>query len=425
MLGNVVVVTGNTGGAGDGGNRKEAAPEDIRGFDAETGKLLWTFHVVPRPGEFGNDTWGNDSWKIAGDLGAWNPMTADEELGYVYVPLTSPTAAWYGGWRPGDNLFSNSIVALDVKTGKRVWHFQTVHHDLWDWDNIGPPMLGEITVDGKRIRAVMQANKAAFLYVLDRTNGRPVWPIEERPVPQSTVPGERSSPTQPFPTKPPAFDLQGISDDDLIDYSPALKERARTIAKQYVMGPVFSPPSVPGDGAARRARWSSLAPGDRPTGTPARSIRTPATTTPSRKHWARQIGRRGSRREIRAPLWSTPTSCRPLATDQPASQSPPSTVDAISIDGLPIIKGPYGRITAIDLNRGVHVWMRPNGDGPRFHPLLKDLNLPPLGYPNRPAPLLTKTLLFLGEGSDAISGTAGADWTWGTSSAPTTRRPAA
>ena len=237
VVGNVVVVTGNTGGAGDGGNTKEAAPEDVRGFDAESGRLLWTFHVVPQPGEFGNETWGNGSWKIAGDLGAWNPMTADEELGYVYVPLTSPTAAWYGGWRPGNNLFANSIVALDVKTGKRVWHFQTVHHDLWDWDNIGPPMLGEITVDGKRIKAVMQANKAAFLYVLDRTNGRPVWPIEERPVPQSTVPGEHSSPTQPFPTKPPPFDLQGISDDDLIDYTPALKQRARTIASQYVMGP--------------------------------------------------------------------------------------------------------------------------------------------------------------------------------------------
>ena len=412
VLGNIVVVTGNTGGAGDGGNKKEAAPEDIRGFDAETGRLLWTFHVVPRPGEFGNDTWGNDSWKIAGDLGAWNPMTADEELGYVYVPLTSPTAAWYGGWRPGDNLFSNSLVALDVKTGKRVWHFQTVHHDLWDWDNIGPPMLGEITVDGKRIRAVMQANKAAFLYVLDRTNGRPVWPIEERPVPQSTVPGERSSPTQPFPTKPPAFDLQGISDNDLIDYTPALKERARTIAKQYVMGPVFSPPSVPSEGGKKgtlvqpgawgSANWNTGA-FDPDTGY---YYAISQTLGPANRAAWKQTDPRATMEY--ADFVPTPVN------DQPASQSPPSTVDAISIDGLPIIKGPYGRITAIDLNRGVHVWMRPNGDGPRFHPLLKDLNLPPLGYPNRPAPLLTKTLLFLGEGSDAISGTAGADWTWGT-----------
>ena len=414
VLGNVVVVTGNTGGAGDGGNRKEAAPEDVRGFDAETGRLLWTFHVVPRPGEFGNETWGNDSWKIAGDLGAWNPMTADEELGYVYIPLTSPTAAWYGGWRPGDNLFSNSVVALDVKTGKRVWHFQTVHHDLWDWDNIGPPMLGEITVDGKRIRAVMQANKAAFLYVLDRTNGRPVWPIEERPVPQSTVPGERSSPTQPFPTKPPAFDLQGISDADLIDYTPALKERARTIAKQYVMGPVFSPPSVPGEngkkgtlvqpGAWGSANWNTGA-FDPETGY---YYAISQTLGPANRTARKQTG------DPRATMEYADFEPALGPTEQPASQSPPSTVDAISIDGLPIIKGPYGRITAIDLNRGVHVWMRPNGDGPRFHPLLKDLNLPPLGYPNRPAPLLTKTLLFLGEGSDAISGTAGADWTWGT-----------
>jgi glucose dehydrogenase len=414
VVGNIVVVTGNTAGAGDGGNRKEAAPEDVRGFDAESGKLLWTFHVVPRPGEFGNETWGNDSWKVAGDLGAWNPMMADEELGYVYIPLTSPTAAWYGGWRPGDNLFSNTLLALDVKTGRRIWHFQTVHHDLWDWDNIGPPMLGEITVDGKRIRVVMQANKAAFLYVLDRTNGRPVWPIDERAVPQSTVPGEHSSPTQPFPTKPPAFDLQGISDNDLIDYTPALKERARAIAKQYVMGPVFTSPSVPSDqsggkkgtlvqpGAWGSANWNTGA-FDPDTGF---YYAISQTLGPANRAAWKQT-------DPRATMEYADFVPSPERADQPASQSPPSTVDAISIDGLPIIKGPYGRITAIDLNRGVHVWMTPNGDGPRFHPLLKDLNLPPLGYPNRPAPLVTKTLLFLGEGSNAVSGTATVDWTWG------------
>jgi glucose dehydrogenase len=414
VLHNVVVVTGTTAGAGDGGNRKEAAPEDVRGFDAQSGKLLWTFHVVPRPGEFGNDTWGNDSWKIAGDLGAWNPMTADEELGYVYVPLTSPTAAWYGGWRPGDNLFANALVALDVTTGKRVWHFQTVHHDLWDWDNIGPPMLGEITVDGKRIRAVMQANKAAFLYVLDRSNGRPVWPIEERPVPQSTVPGEHSSRTQPFPTKPAPFDLQGITDNDLIDYTPALKERARAIAKQYVMGPVFTPPSVPSDqtggtkgtlvqpGAWGSANWNTGA-FDPETGF---YYAVSQTLGPANRAAWKQTDPRATMEYADF----VPSTQRP---DQPVSQTPPSTVDAISIDGLPIIKGPYGRITAIDLNRGVHVWMTPNGDGPRSHPLLKDLNLGPLGVPNRAAPLLTKTLLFLGEGSNAVSGTSNADWTWG------------
>ncbi len=412
---NVVVVAGNTAGAGDGGNTKEAAPEDVRGYDAETGKHLWTFHVVPRPGEFGNETWGNGSWKFAGDLGAWNPMTADEDLGYVYVPLSAPTAAWYGGWRPGDNLFSNSIVALDARTGRRVWHFQTVHHDLWDWDNIGPPMLIDITVEGRRIKALAQANKAAFLYVLDRATGAPVWPIEERPVPQSTVPGERSSPTQPFPTKPLPFDLQGISDADLIDYTPALKERARSIARQYVMGPVFTPPSVPSDrtggpkgtlvqpGAWGSANWNTGA------FDPDTSYYYAISQTlgPANRAAWKQTDKSATMEY--ADFMPVPTE----RAGQPASQSPPSTVDAISIDGLPIIKGPYGRITAIDLNRGEHVWMKPNGDGPRSHVLLRDLNLPPLGYPNRPAPLLTKTLLFLGEGSNAISGTAGADWTWG------------
>src|SRR5262245_33484182 len=217
VVGDVVVVTGNTAGAGDTGTfKKEAAPEDVRAFDVRSGKLMWTFPVLPRPGEFGNGTWSNDSWKIAGDLRAWNPMTADEELGYVYIPLTAPTASAWGVWRPGDNQFADSLVALDAKTGKRVWHFQTVHHNLWEWENVGPAMLGDITVDGRRIKAVMQPNKNGFLFVLDRTNGKPVWPIEERPVPQSDVAGEKTSPTQPFPTKPPAFDRQGVTDADLI-----------------------------------------------------------------------------------------------------------------------------------------------------------------------------------------------------------------
>ncbi len=260
VIGNVVVVTGNTAGAGDTGTmKKEAAPEDVRGFDAQSGKLLWTFHVVPRPGEFGNDTWGNDSWKIAGDLGAWNPMTADEELGYVYVPLTAPTASAYGVWRPGDNLFADSLVALDAKTGKRVWHFQTVHHNLWEWENVGPAMLADLTVDGRRIKAVVQPNKNGFLFVLDRTNGKPVWPIEERPVPQSNVPGEKTSPTQPFPTKPPPFDRQGVTDADLIDYTPELKQRAREIAKDFVIGPMFTPPTITTEEPGHQSRDADAA----------------------------------------------------------------------------------------------------------------------------------------------------------------------
>ena len=398
VVGNVVVVTGNTAGAGDTGTfKKEAAPEDVRGFDARSGKLLWTFHVVPRPGEYGVETWGNESWKIAGDLGAWNPMTADEDLGYVYIPLTAPTASAWGVWRPGDNLFADSLVALDAKTGKRVWHFQTVHHNLWEWENVGPAMLGDITVDGRRIKAVMQPNKNAFLFVLDRTNGRPVWPIEERPVPQSNVPGERTSPTQPFPTRPPAFDRQGVADADLIDYTPELKARAREIAKEFVTGPLFTPPSITTDEPGTN-RGTLMLPGS----WGAANWNTGAFDPETAFYYA-----------VSASLPGPSNRAIKKMTNPEATMEYASVGTAPDIEGLPIIKGPYGRITAIDLKSGTQVWMVANGDGPRHHPLLKDLNLPALGVPNRPAPLLTKTLLFLGEGSNAVSGTPQTDWGWG------------
>jgi quinoprotein glucose dehydrogenase len=181
---------------------------------------------------------------LSGDLGSWCCISADESLGYVYIPLTAPTAAYFGGFRPGDNLFSNALVALDAKTGKRVWHFQMVHHDLWEYDTVGPPTLGEITVDGRRIRAVMQPSKTGFLYTFDRVTGTPVWPIEERPVPASTVPGEHAAATQPFPSKPPAFARSGLTEDDLIDFTPELRTRARELARQFVIGPIFTPPSL-------------------------------------------------------------------------------------------------------------------------------------------------------------------------------------
>jgi quinoprotein glucose dehydrogenase len=398
VVGNVVVVTGNTAGAGDTGTfKKEAAPEDVRGFDARSGRLLWTFHVVPRPGEFGVETWGNESWKIAGDLGAWNPMTADEDLGYVYIPLTAPTASAWGVWRPGDNLFADSLVALDAKTGKRVWHFQTVHHNLWEWENVGPAMLGDITVDGRRIKAVMQPNKNGFLFVLDRTNGKPVWPIEERPVPQSNVPGERTSLTQPFPTRPPAFDRQGVADTDLIDYTPELKARAREIAKEFVTGPLFTPPSITTDEPGTN-RGTLMLPGS----WGAANWNTGAFDPETGFYYA-----------VSASLPGPSNRAIKKMTNPEATMEYASVGTAPDIEGLPIIKGPYGRITAMDLKTGTHVWMVANGDGPRHHPLLKDLNLPALGVPNRPAPLLTKTLLFLGEGSNAVSGTPQTDWGWG------------
>jgi glucose dehydrogenase len=398
VIGNVVVVTGNTAGAGDTGTmKKEAAPEDVRGFDAGSGKLLWTFHVVPRPGEFGNDTWGNESWKIAGDLGAWNPMTADEELGFVYIPLTAPTASAYGVWRPGDNLFADTLVALDAKSGRRVWHFQTVHHNLWEWENVGPAMLGDITVDGRHIKAVMQPNKNGFLFVLDRTNGKPVWPVEERPVPQSNVLGEKTSPTQPFPTRPPAFDRQGVTDADLIDYTPELKQRARDIAKDFVTGPMFTPPTITTEEPGTN-RGTLMQPGS----WGAANWNTGAFDPETGIYYALSASLPGpSNRAIKK------------MTSPEATMEYASVGTFPDIEGLPIIKGPYGRITALNLNTGTEIWMVPNGDGPRYHPLLKALNLPPLGVPNRPAPVLTKTLLFLGEGSNAVSGTPQTDWGWG------------
>src|SRR5882724_8845932 len=252
VVGDVIVVGGNGGGKagggyGDGGPETQAMPEDIRAYDVRSGKQLWQFHILPHVGESGHDTWGKGSADIVGNMAAWAPISADEQLGYVYVPLSAPTNSYYGGHRPGDNLYSNSLVALNAKTGKLVWHFQMVHHDIWEYDNVGPPVLGDITVDGKRIKAVMQASKTAFLYVFDRVTGKPVWPIEERPVPPSTVPGEHASPTQPFPTKPPAFDLQGLTEDDLIDFTPELRAEAKEIVKPFIFGAIFTPPSLRSD----------------------------------------------------------------------------------------------------------------------------------------------------------------------------------
>jgi quinoprotein glucose dehydrogenase len=394
VIRDVVVVAGNTNGAGDSGFVKEASSEDVRGYDARHGRLLWTFHVVPKPGEFGNETWGNDSWKVAGDLGNWCCLTVDEELGYVYVALTAPTASYYGGWRPGDNLFSDSLVALDAKTGKRVWHFQMVHHDVWEYDTVGPAILGDITVDGRRIKAVIQPSKTGFLYVFDRATGTPVWPIVERPVPQSTTPGEHTSPTQPFPTKPPAFDRQGVTEDDLIDFTPQLRAQARELVKPFVLGSMFTPPSVKSDQPGG-TKGTLLAPGVFGAGNWNTGAFDPETGMYyAVSHTVPTVY------DLVKPLTPNATLEYGIDFQQRESNAVRRHTDIAGPEGLPILKPPYGRITAMDLNRGEIRWTVANGNGPRDHPLLKDLHLPPLGVPTRAAPLLTKTLLFLGEGSD-------------------------
>ena len=216
----------------------------VHAYDIRTGKRLWIFRTIPMPGEFGNESWENDSWAVNGNNGVWTQMAADPELGLVYLPIETPTSDYYGGHRPGNNLFAESVVAVDVNTGKRKWHFQLVHHPLWGFDNASPPILADITVGGKPVKALAQPGKQAFLYVFDRESGEPVWPIEERPVPKGDVPGEWYAPTQPFPTRPPVYDRQGYSDDYLVDYTPELREAALKVASRYKRGPIFTPPSL-------------------------------------------------------------------------------------------------------------------------------------------------------------------------------------
>jgi quinoprotein glucose dehydrogenase len=308
-------------------------------------------------------------------------MTGDPELGYVYVPLDALEYDWYGGRWPGNNLFADTLVCLDARTGQRVWHYQIVHHDLWDYESPTAPILADLNVNGRAIKAVVQITKMGFVFVFDRVTGAPVWPIEERPVPKGNVPREWYSPTQPFPTKPAPFDRQGVSIDDLIDFTPELRAEAIGIAKQYVIGPIYTPPSVKADdpgGTKGTLMVPSWIGGGNWDGA-AFDLETHILYVPSMTSVF-----------VAALLKGDPKGRYAYQID--------GTPDAKGPQGLPLTKPPYGRITAIDLNRGEHVWMVPNGDGPRNHPLLKHLNLPPLGTPGRRPPLLTKTLLFLGEG---------------------------
>lgn len=251
-----VVVVGAAMIAGTAPPSKTHVPGYVRGFDVRTGQQIWTFKTIPQPGEFGHETWEGDSWKYTGNTAAWAPLAADEELGYVYVPVETPTGDFYGGHRLGDNLFGDSLVCLDAKTGRRVWHFQIVHHDIWDWEPSSPPMLADITVGGKKIKAVAQVTKQAFTFVFDRVTGMPVWPIEERPVPQTDVPGERTSPTQPFPTRPAPFDRQGVTTDDLLDFTPELKAEAIRILGHYKTSTTpYLPPILAGADGKLSSLW--------------------------------------------------------------------------------------------------------------------------------------------------------------------------
>ena len=375
-----VVVIGQS--MADSFERKEAYRADVHAFDVRTGELRWTFNVIPQEGQFGTDTWQDRSWSYTGHAPVWALFSADDELGLVYMPISSSTNDMYGGHRIGDNLFSQSIVAVNAETGDRVWHYQMSHHDLWDYDPPAAPILMDITVEGTPIKAITQITKQGFAFVFDRATGEPVWDIIERPVPQSNVPGEVTSPTQPFPTKPAPFERQGATVDNLIDFTPELRAQALEIFSRYVTGPLFTPPSIASDD---------------PAGTQG-TIQLPGS----------QGGAdvQGAAFDPETGYLYIPSITSPFVADIQAGD--PEVTDLAYIkgsrrwlagpQGLPLFKPPYGRITAINMNTGDHVWMVPNGDGPRDNPAIAHLNLGKLGVPGRPSPLLTKTLLFAGEG---------------------------
>ena len=378
----------------------------IRGYDARTGKRLWIFHTLPQNGEFGNETWLQDSWAYTGNVGVWAQMTIDEELGMLYMPVELPTGDYYGGHRPGNGLFGESLVALDLKTGQRKWHYQLVHHGIWDFDIPCAPILADITVNGRTIKAIAQPTKQNWLYVFDRVTGEPVWPIEERPVPKGDVPGEWYAATQPFVTKPAPYDLQGVSIDDLIDFTPELRAEAVKLVSRYKIGPLFTPPPV--------SRWdgprglimvpSSTGGANWPGGSldPETNIlyiysfRQPTVigmiNDPARSDMNFING------QARDPNAPPPAPAAPAA---PGAVAGEGGGPALTVQGLPLLKPPYGTITATDLNRGEIVWQVAHGETPdavRNHPALKGLNIPRTGRPaGRIGTLVTKTLVIAGE----------------------------
>ena len=376
----------------------------IRAFDVRTGKRLWIFHTIPRPGEFGNDTWEKGSWEYTGNTGAWGQMSVDEAAGTVYVPVELPTGDYYGGHRPGSGLFGETLVALDLMTGRRKWHYQLVHHGIWDMDIPDAPILMDITVDGRQIKAVAQPTKQSWLYVFDRVTGQPVWPIVEKPVEQGTVPGEWYSPTQPFPSKPAAYDRQGVSLDDLIDFTPELKAQGAALAAKYKIGPIFTPPVV--------STWPS----------PLATLMLPSATgganwpggafDPETKmlyvYSATQITPLGlvppqagksDMRYINGPLTRDPSLPAP-ANAPAAGGGGEGGGPALNVQGLPLVKPPYGRITAFDMNKGEIVWQVAHGETPdniRNNPALRGLTIPRTGRAGRIGTLVTKTLVVSGE----------------------------
>ena len=364
----------------------------VRGYDVKTGKRLWIFHTIPKPGEFGDDTWLDDSAQKNGNTGAWAQLSADLELGLVYVGVEMPTGDYYGGNRPGNTLFGESLVALDLKTGRRKWHYQFVHHGVWDYDPPCAPVLYDVVVGGRRIRALAQPTKQAFLFVLNRETGEPIWPIEERPVPESTVPNERTSRTQPFPTRPLPFDRQGVSEADLIDFTPALRAEALEVIKRYRIGPLYTPPTLSSaDGPIATLQLPADVGG---ANWPGASFDPETNRLFIHSHTAAFVSGIVAANPANSDMGYVSGQVRPAGGGRGGT----------SVQGLPLIKPPYDRITAFDMNTGDLIWQKTHSSTPddiKNHPALQGLNLPPrLGQPGRTfiGTLTTRTLLVAGEG---------------------------
>jgi len=425
VAGNVVVI-GAAHRSGGVPTSKTNVKGYIRGFDVRTGKRLWIFHTIPSPGEFGNETWLKDSWSYTGNTGAWGQISVDPELQIAYLPVESATGDYFGADRPGNNLFAESLVAVDLQTGKRKWHYQLVHHGIWDHDIPCAPILVDIKRDGKVIKAVAQPTKQAFMYVFDRVTGQPLWPIEERPVPKGDVPGEYYSPTQPFPLngrgQPFNYDRQGFVTDDLIDFTPELRAEGVKVVSRYKIGPVFTPPVVSkAEGPLATLVLASAGGG---TNWPGGSYdpETNILYVNSQKSVS-QLGlvppRDPSKNDLAYVMGNALTGARttggtgsaaggdravaPGTTAAAAAATPAGEGGggaSITVQGLPIMKPPYGQLTAIDLGKGEILWQVPHGETPeaiKNHPLLKGLNIPRTGRPGVVGSMTTKTLVVSGE----------------------------
>ena len=394
---NGVVVVGNVHEQGYYQTRIQNIPGDILAYDANSGKHVWKFHVIPRPGEFGHETWENDAWQRTGDVSSWAPMSADPARGLVYVPTNPPTIDFFGGFRPGDNLFGTSILALDVKTGKRVWHFQTVHHDIWNFDNPTAPVLMDVAINGRRTPIVVQTTKQGFAYTFNRETGVPIWPIVERPVAASDLPGEKLSPTQPFPTRPKPFEIQELTVDNLIDFTPELRQEAIATIQNYKTGPLFTPPIQVGHPSGKRSFVSC------PAG--ASNINGPTVADPD-SGVLFVTTQRQCRAENVVPGEQMDQPDDPKTTGQTLSRwVVANRGDLRGPDGLPIWKPPYSRIIAIDMATGEFLWEKPNGNTPEHiknHPRLRGLDIPATGQTTHAVMMPTKTLLITAPGGEPV-----------------------